>query len=202
MANKEVLGKKSEFISTKVEKGDTTIYLEGTENFGDLSTPFLAIIDAESTDAEAVLVTACDSVANTITVERDMLGTSDVAHAKGSIIQEAGEKFVIGWKFADVSTNASEYITIPVDCVLLKGYSVLEGPIATADATLTLKNGSNAITNGVFTIAYNGSAAGDQDTITPTAYTEFSAGDKLEIDGGGESTNAVSADLTLLFATL
>jgi hypothetical protein len=167
----------------------------------DFSAPMLAMIDPHDGDKrEAVLITAVSG--NTLTVERDMLGTTDVAHYKGALIYECGSPFVVTHEIADVSTDADDYIPIAKDCVLLRAESVLYGTIATADATITLKNASTALTNGAITIAYDGSAAGDVDTCSPTANSEFSAGDYITVDVGGESTNAISATLMLYFVTL
>ena len=75
--------------------------------------------------------------------------------------------------------------------------SVIDAPLATADVDLTMKINGVAMTGGVLTIAFSGSAAGDVDSITPTATNTFTAGQYLPVTSDGASTNAV--DATLMF---
>ena len=70
--------------------------------------------------------------------------------------------------------------------------TALNGAIAIADAAITPKIGGTAITNGGITITQNGSAAGDTDSSFPTAANTVVAGDAIEIETDGASTNAVA----------
>ena len=81
---------------------------------------------------------------------------------------------------------------------MIKVYSVLNGAISGGDATLTVKNngGSSA---GTITIANSGSAAGDLDSLEPGSNNTFAAGEKIEVETDGGSTNAIQVDLTLVF---
>lgn len=75
--------------------------------------------------------------------------------------------------------------------------SVLNGALATGDATLQAKiNGTN-VTNGLITATQSGSAAGDVDVATPTAANTFAAGDVISITGGGASTATATANVSL-----
>lgn len=71
--------------------------------------------------------------------------------------------------------------------------TVLNGALATGDATLTAKIGATAITGGVVTIAQSGSAAGVTDAALPTAARTVAAGDALSLTVGGANTASVSA---------
>jgi len=101
-------------------------------------------------------------------------------------------------KIVDVSTAGQVYATIPWGCTLNSVSTVLNGAITGGDAVLTVKNnaGSSA---GTITIANSGSAAGDKDSLEPSSNNTFSAGDLLEIETDGGSTNAIAADITCLF---
>ena len=94
---------------------------------------------------------------------------------------------------ADVSTAGQIYIPVPstAEGKVVEIRTALNGAIATADAAITPKIGGTAITNGGITIAYDGSAAGDTDVSFPTAANTVVAGDAIEIETDGSSTNAV-----------
>ena len=101
-------------------------------------------------------------------------------------------------KIVDVSTAGQVYATIPWGCTLNSVSTVLNGAIAGGDAVLTVKNNA-ASSAGTITIANSGSAAGDKDSLEPGSNNTFSAGDLLEIETDGGSTNTIAADITCLF---
>ena len=97
----------------------------------------------------------------------------------------------------DVSTAGQAYVVSPWAGKVTAVYSVLNGAIATGDATLTVKNDAGS-SMGTITIANASSAAGDLDSLTPTANNTVSAGDRIEVETDGGSTNAVAVDLTIV----
>lgn len=102
-------------------------------------------------------------------------------------------------RIADISTAETLYLMLP-KCTVTKIWSVLSAVIATANATITAYRIGAALTNGVITIAYSGSAAGDIDSCTPTANNVFDGSTHyLKLVGGGESTNAVPVLVTIEF---
>lgn len=94
---------------------------------------------------------------------------------------------------ADVSTAGQIYVPVPDDAEgdIVEIRSAINGAIGTADATLTAKIGGTAVTGGTITITQSGSAAGDTDVCRPTAARTVSAGDAVEIETDGASTNTV-----------
>lgn len=99
-----------------------------------------------------------------------------------------------------LGTAATAYLAVPWSGRLVTAYSVINGALTGADETLTLKNSAgSAMTGGTITVTQSGSAAGDIDSASPTANQTFSAGQKLQIDVGGENGSAVTAYLSLLF---
>lgn len=102
-------------------------------------------------------------------------------------------KVVIPFYIEDVSTAGQIYIPISDEHAgeIIEVRTALNGAIATADVDLTLKIGGTAVTGGLITIATSGSAAGDVDTARPYAANAVSAGDAIEIETDGASTNTI-----------
>ena len=100
----------------------------------------------------------------------------------------------------DLGTAITLYLAMPHDCKILRIYSVIQGALADAKETITFYNHADtALTGGVITIGYSDSAAGHVDSCKPTANHTFSAGEHLKIVIGGENSNAVRCDLTILY---
>ena len=93
----------------------------------------------------------------------------------------------------DVSTAGQVYIPVngEMEGKIVEIRTALNGAIGTADVDLTAKISGTAVTGGVLTIATAGSAAGTVDAIEPTAANEVVAGDVIEIETDGASTNTV-----------
>jgi len=98
---------------------------------------------------------------------------------------------------ADVSTASSAWVVSPIAGNITSIKSVLYGAIITADSTVTAKIAGVAVTNGVLTVAFAGSAAGDVDTATPTALRTVTAGQAIEIATDGASGNTIPLTVTL-----
>lgn len=101
-------------------------------------------------------------------------------------------------EIVDVSTAGQIYIPVPDGGRIIKIMSALGGTIATADADLTAKIGGTAVTGGVITITASGSAAGDVDSVEPTAANTVVEGDAIEIETDGASTNTIAAGITIV----
>lgn len=99
----------------------------------------------------------------------------------------------IPFSISDVSTAGQTYVPVPgnIQGKIVEIRSCLGGAIASADAVLTAKIGGTAVTGGAITIAYTSSAAGDTDVVYPTGANVVSAGDAIEIETNGASTNTV-----------
>lgn len=99
----------------------------------------------------------------------------------------------------DVSTAGQIYIPIPDECDgdVVEVRTALNGAITSADATITPKINGTAMTNGGITVANSGSAAGDVDTSRPTGERTVRAGEAVEIETDGGSTNAVNLFVTI-----
>ena len=100
-------------------------------------------------------------------------------------------------KFEDISTAGDIYLPVGLAGDLTEVYCVIDGAIATADCTLTIKKNGVTMTGGTITIANASSAAGDLDSATITAGNNLTTTDYIQVTSDGASTNAVNA--TLMF---
>ena len=108
-------------------------------------------------------------------------------------------KIVLNMEVDDLSAAESHFIVSPLAGDIEKIWCVLDSAIALADTTLTAEIGGVAVTNGVVTIAYSGSAAGDVDSATPTGANTVTAGQAIEIVCGGETNSSgAHAHLSIL----
>lgn len=108
-------------------------------------------------------------------------------------------KGAITVRITDISTAETLYLMLP-KCKVTKIWSVLSGAIADVDATITCYRIDTGLTDGVITIGYDGSAAGDIDSCSPSANNDFNGSDQyLKLVGGGESTNTVPVLITVEF---
>jgi hypothetical protein len=94
---------------------------------------------------------------------------------------------ILSLDIADGSADADYFLVSPHAGAISKIYSVIDGPVGTADITITASIGATPVTGGVVTIAMAGSAAGDVDVATPSAANVVTAGQaiKLTVAGGG-----------------
>lgn len=109
-----------------------------------------------------------------------------------------GGQFTLAMDVLDLSGTGTDYVVAPVACKVVSIYSVIDGALATGNATLTGKINATAITDGAITVTQAGSADGDVDSATPSALNIAAAGDKLAITVGGTNSNAVNARVTFL----
>jgi hypothetical protein len=94
---------------------------------------------------------------------------------------------ILSLDIADGSADADYFLVSPHAGAISKIYSVIDGPVGTADITITASIGATPVTGGVVTIASASSAAGDVDVATPSAANVVTAGQaiKLAVAGGG-----------------
>jgi len=154
------------------------------------------VIEIYDTVAEAVVMTLENHSTRHKDGEDDPLDASSISAA---MLKTQAKKNAISICIDDISTAETLYVMLP-KCTVVKGWTVLSGVIADVDATVTLKKNGTGLTDGVITIGYSGSAAGDIDSCTPSALNAFDgATEYLEVAVGGESTNAVKVLLMVEF---
>ena len=99
---------------------------------------------------------------------------------------------------ADVSTAGSVWVVSPTDGRIDYFASVIDGAIATAPAVITMELGGTAVTGASLSITHTSSAAGDVDSVVPTALNYVTKGQAIEIITSGASTNTVAATYTVV----
>lgn len=91
----------------------------------------------------------------------------------------------------NISSATTVYVPIPFAGTVVKVVTVLEAPIGSADATITVKN-TSAASMGTITVAQVGSAAGDVDTLTPSSNNTVAAESFITITTDGASVNSAA----------
>jgi len=91
--------------------------------------------------------------------------------------------------------------TIPYSGTINSIRSVIDGALTVGDATITSAVNGVAVTGGVITIAYSGSAAGDWDWCVPSANNTVDGNSVLSFTVGGSNTANVGATITVLIET-
>ena len=107
------------------------------------------------------------------------------------------KKIYLTIDMTDISTASTSYIVSPVAGTITKIQTIINGAIATADAVITGKIATTAITGGAVTIAYSGSAAGDVDSVTPSAANTVAVGNNINFTTNGASTNTIRATIVV-----
>ena len=99
---------------------------------------------------------------------------------------------------ADLNTAGTFYVPVPDGGEIVKVMTALEAAIATADEDITVKTAQGTVAP-VLTIATSGSAAGDVDSIEPTANNYVSEDGTIEIENDGASgSSGVGCTVTLI----
>ncbi|MGZ8221769.1 MAG: hypothetical protein ACXWT0_08995 [Methylobacter sp.] len=96
------------------------------------------------------------------------------------------------------ATAEVKHIVSPVAGTIDKVYNVIDGALTTGDATLTLKIGAVAVTDGAITVTQAASAAGDVDSVTPSAAKTVAVGSVISITVGGTNDAAKLGRVTLV----
>jgi len=119
------------------------------------------------------------------------------AYADSLTVSAAGaaKHYIVG-KVTDISTSGSTFVVCPIAGTISKIYSTINNAITVGDAALTFELAGVAVTGGAITVAYDGSAAGDVDSATPTAANTVTAGQAIEMISDGGSTDACECHIT------
>ena len=105
-------------------------------------------------------------------------------------------KQIITTVIDDISSAATVYIVLPYACTVTKVDTALGNAITVADAVITCANHAGG-SMGTITVAYTASAAGDLDSLTPSANNTFTAGQRMSIATDGGSTTLSKLYITV-----
>lgn len=105
-------------------------------------------------------------------------------------------------RLPDMSNKASDAAVVrfaaPFNGKIAQVDAVLNAALATGNATLTTAINGTGVTTGVITTTQSGSAAGNVNSVTPTALNTFNKGDLITVTGGGASTATSTSGVSLL----
>ena len=107
------------------------------------------------------------------------------------------KKVYLTLDITNISSATVVYLPSPVAGTISKITTIINGAIATANAILTGRIGSTAITGGAVTIPFSGSAAGQVNSATPTALNTVAVGNNINFTANNASTNTVRATIVV-----
>ncbi len=137
---------------------------------------------------------------NEISIDDTLGGDSDDAVPTEQAVRAFAGVYAITVDMTDISTAGSVWVVAPYAGDITKIYSVINGAITDADATITAEIGGTLVTDSSITIANAGSAAGVVDSSTPSATRTVTAGQAIEIISDGGSTDVCRATFTIAIA--
>lgn len=76
-------------------------------------------------------------------------------------------------------TPVATYVRSPCKGLIVKVAAVTHGAITTADASIAVAIGATAVTGGTITVAFTGSAAGQEFSAVPTGANVVNEGDVI-----------------------
>lgn len=117
---------------------------------------------------------------------------SDVASAETARGNIGANKIYLMVELADLSGTDAYHIVSPVAGDITGIRTVIDAALTTGDATVTADIGGTPVTGGAVTITQAASAAGDTDTVTPSAANAVVAGDDIGLTIGGTNDAAVA----------
>lgn len=133
-------------------------------------------------------------------VQHDVQYTLSASNRTITVTQATGRFASVTTTLTDVSTASTAYCASPAAGTVTSIRSVLGGAISGADSAITTAINGVAITNGNFTVAQSGSAAGDRDSATPTAANTVAVGDALSVTTDGASTGTATLNVTYVIS--
>lgn len=110
---------------------------------------------------------------------------------------EVNGTYFLTVEILDVSTADSVIIALINDCTVVGASVVLGGVITVADATVSFKNSAAASMGTDVTVAFDGSAKGDQYAFTATGNNVIVGPSWIEIATDGGSTDAQTLYITI-----
>ena len=124
--------------------------------------------------------------------------TATVATANGGAVSWDFPTESIGLDIVNLVTDASYFITVPWGCTITTFSTVIDNAFTTADCSVLLNINAIAVTDGAITITQSGSAAGDIDSVSPSALNIVPAGGVIEVVVSGTNATATRCHVLLV----
>lgn len=153
------------------------------------------ILNAECHEPKHITDGTGGDTGKVITNHSSAAGTSVYRLLKESEIEEVIDYYTVG--MSTIATAQSAWVVAIAAGTIVSFSSVIDGALTTVDETITLEIGGTPVTNGVITIAYSGSAAGDVDAVSPTSGNTVGANGAIEVVSSGASSGTVNATFTI-----
>lgn len=140
-------------------------------------------------------------MAETLNYIKPVTTGQDNPYILGGTVETASgqslKKVYLTLDITNISSAAVVYLPSPVAGTISKITTIINGAIATANAILTGRIGSTAITGGAVTIPFSSSAAGQVNSATPTALNTVAVGNNINFTANNASTNTVRATIVV-----
>jgi hypothetical protein len=204
-----VITKITTYLGGAITVGDSAL----TFDIGGVAITNSAITVATAGSALGVIDTSSPTAARTLAAGDILTATTDGNSTTAQplyIVYEVTASAVaidnavyLTTTMTDISTDGAAgiagtaWVVSPIAGVITSIRSVLYGAIGTADSVVTGSIGGVAITNGVLTVATAASAAGDVDTVSPTAARTVTAGQAIKFTSDGASSTATPLTITI-----
>lgn len=137
------------------------------------------------------------TLANLLTKVQGDAGTdtfAKVTERLEEILQSTTIKDIViqTWVTLGTADDPLTYLYMPHAGTITRIDTKITGALATDDEVLTIKDGDGN-SMGTITIAASGSAAGDEDSLVPSSNNTVAEGEWIEIETGGQNSNAERA---------
>lgn len=140
-------------------------------------------------------------MAETLNYSKPVSTGQDNPYILGGTVETAGgqslKKVYLTLDITNISSATVVHLPSPVAGTISKITTIINGAITTANAILTGRIGSTAITGGAVTIPFSGSAAGQVNSATPTALNTVAVGNNINFTSNNASINTVRATIVV-----
>ena len=124
--------------------------------------------------------------------------TGKISKAASGVVAWEFPEFILNLDIENIVTDTSYFIPVPYACNIIGFKTAIDNAFTTADCTIALEIAGVAVTDGSITITQSGSAAGDVDTVTPTAANAVAAGGSIEVVVSGSNATTTRCHVTLI----
>lgn len=121
------------------------------------------------------------------------------AKANNGVTVWAYDEDFIDLDIVSLNVAGDYHLIIPHTGTIIRAYSVIDAPIGTNNTTITMSIGGVNVINGVITIPFAASAAGQVNSCVPTGNNTATAGTAIKLAVNGTSTGTTRAHVSIVF---
>lgn len=153
----------------------------------------IALTSAQVHEPKHVTSATTADAGKVITPSDSAAGTSVLRRLTQSEVDNRISELSV--RIDDISTASNVYLVAPFAGEIIRVQVVLFGVIATADSEVTVRVGATDVATVL--VLFDGSAAGDVYTTSPTVDNAVTDNQAIRVSTDGASTNAVGATVLL-----